>query len=356
MNHINPLISLIIPCYNVQEYIEDCIESIMKQSYSNFEIIAVDDRSKDNTFTILSKLSSIENRLKVIRNTGTIGGASYARNLGIKASNGDYIAFVDSDDIISNNYLKDFVLQLNEYSFDIVTCHSINFYEKPNINNIQLHTLNPIQCHTINDILENFDKMGSVAYCLWGKIIRTEIIKKNNIIMDTKIHVMEDGAFMMDVYSCSKSLSIIPQYNYYYRLREKSLIHSVTKPQYIQMSTLHWLNFLKKLSKSQLNILINNNKGFVYMFWRTSLMYKYMDCALTHSIFTTKHYKQITKSVSDIDNNLISKIEYKDKTDRILLGCIKNKKYFVFGIITKCKYLILNSPFIYNNLKRIMNK
>lgn len=174
--------------------------------------------------------------------------------------------------------------------------------------------------------------------------------------MDTDIHVMEDGAFMMDIYGFTTSLSIIPQFNYYYRIREKSLIHSVTKPQYIQLSTSHWLNFLNKLTKRQVDLLINNNQGFIQMLWRTSLMYKYMDCALTHSVFAIKPYEEITHSVSAIDKRLILNIECRDRTDKILLNCIKYEKYFIFGIITRCKYLMLNTPLIYNMIKGIMRK
>ena len=95
-----PLLSIIIPVYNVERYIERCVNSIINQSYQNFELIIIDDGSIDGSSKILDVLSSNDNRIQVyhVKN----GGVSRARNLGLSFSKGEFIAFVDADDIVKN--------------------------------------------------------------------------------------------------------------------------------------------------------------------------------------------------------------------------------------------------------------
>lgn len=95
---MNALISIIVPIYNVEDYLEKCIKSILKQTYSKLEIILVDDGSTDNSYLVCEKYSKIDSRIVFIQKAN--GGLSDARNAGIEACKGEYIAFVDSDDYI----------------------------------------------------------------------------------------------------------------------------------------------------------------------------------------------------------------------------------------------------------------
>ena len=97
-----PLISIIVPVYNCEEYIEKCIDSILHQTYQNFEVIVINDGSKDNT---LEKLKKYINKNKITIISIENNGVSNARNLGIKNSKGDYICFIDSDDWVEKEYL-----------------------------------------------------------------------------------------------------------------------------------------------------------------------------------------------------------------------------------------------------------
>ena len=105
----NPLISIIVPCYNVERYVEQCIRSIMGQSYKNIEIITVDDGSPDNSSQILDKLANEDSRIKVIHKQNA--GVSAARNSGLDVATGDYVVFVDGDDYLAPDYV-DYMLQL----------------------------------------------------------------------------------------------------------------------------------------------------------------------------------------------------------------------------------------------------
>ena len=98
-------VSVIVPVYNVQDYIEECLLSIMKQSYKEIEIIAVNDGSKDDSLHVLEKMQARDSRIIILNKEN--GGLSDARNYGIKHSTGDYYLFVDSDDIIHENMIEE---------------------------------------------------------------------------------------------------------------------------------------------------------------------------------------------------------------------------------------------------------
>ncbi|MBQ9920107.1 MAG: glycosyltransferase family 2 protein, partial [Clostridia bacterium] len=101
---LNKKVSIIVPVYNVAEYLEDCLNSLVNQSYENIEIISINDGSKDNSLEILKTFAEKDLRIKVFDNENH--GVSYTRNFGIKNCTGDYIAFVDSDDIVAKNYIE----------------------------------------------------------------------------------------------------------------------------------------------------------------------------------------------------------------------------------------------------------
>ena len=100
------LISVIIPVYNVEEYLDECVKSLMSQTYSNYELILVDDGATDKSGLLCDEWEKTDNRIKVIHKEN--GGLSTARNAGLDIASGDYICFIDSDDFVRDNYLESF--------------------------------------------------------------------------------------------------------------------------------------------------------------------------------------------------------------------------------------------------------
>ena len=100
----NKKISVVVPVYNVEDYIENNIKSLLNQTYKNFEIIYIDDGSTDNSLNILNMFKKIDSRIKVIHQENS--GVSHSRNVGIEYSNGEYITFIDADDFVDNDYLE----------------------------------------------------------------------------------------------------------------------------------------------------------------------------------------------------------------------------------------------------------
>lgn len=121
------MFSIIIPVYNVEQYLDKCLKSISKQTFLDFECIIVDDGSPDNSNAIIDKYVNKDQRFKVIHQKNM--GLSAARNTGLDAAKGDYIAFVDSDDYIANDYLEKFVLKIASSNADIIICGIIEVFK-----------------------------------------------------------------------------------------------------------------------------------------------------------------------------------------------------------------------------------
>lgn len=117
---MNKLVSIVIPVYNVEEYLHDCFYSVMNQKYTNLQIIAVNDGSTDNSLNILNEFSRQDKRIEVYSKKN--GGLSDARNFGLKHIKGDYISFVDSDDVIDKDMISTLVNNIENYDADISVC------------------------------------------------------------------------------------------------------------------------------------------------------------------------------------------------------------------------------------------
>lgn len=124
-NNNKPLISVIVPCYNVEKYVSQCLDSILRQSYSNLEIILVDDGSSDDTGFICENYSLKDKRVSVIHKKN--GGQSDARNVGINSANGEYITFIDSDDMIADIYIEFLYKLCINYKSEIAGCSFLEF-------------------------------------------------------------------------------------------------------------------------------------------------------------------------------------------------------------------------------------
>lgn len=122
------LITVVVPCYNVEKYVEKCLDSIMKQTYKNLEIILVEDCSTDNTYNVIKNYSKKDKRIKLIKNEKN-SGLSFSRNAGIKAATGKYISFIDSDDYITENFYEDLLEAMKKNKAEVAMCDIKVVYE-----------------------------------------------------------------------------------------------------------------------------------------------------------------------------------------------------------------------------------
>ena len=128
---MNDLISIIVPVYNVEQYLRKCIESIKNQTYTNIEIIIVDDGSTDNSGAICDELKQTDNRIQVLHKKN--GGLSDARNAGLKIAKGEFVGFVDSDDYIKEDMFETLYKLNKEHHSDIAIVSYYELYKVPSI-------------------------------------------------------------------------------------------------------------------------------------------------------------------------------------------------------------------------------
>ena len=229
LEDVNSLISIIVPVYNVQEYLPKCLDSIINQTYKNLEIILVDDGSTDNSGRICDEYAKRDKRIKFIRQKNS--GQANARNKGIKESKGKYIAFVDSDDWID----EDFIETLEQYisNDNIVCCGYKEIYDDKIVENkiSNLITINKIEFlkllnkFEINKIFSQ-KTVNPIGNYLWNKIYPASILEKIDI--STK-HKYEDIYIMFELILKVSTVTVLPIAKYNYLKRANSTVNTVSK-------------------------------------------------------------------------------------------------------------------------------
>ena len=235
----NPLISVIVPVYKVEQYLHRCIDSILAQTYKNLEIILVDDGSPDRSGEICDEYAAKDNRIRVIHKEN--GGVSSARNIGLDVCTGEYIAFVDSDDYILPDMYKEMLCELLEHQVEICVCHWQ--YEYTDGRNPVTHEMiDPtiFDVKTTRELARYFYRepieiLTSVV--VWNKLYRKDIIGE----LRFSGNMMEDEAFLTKLLSGNYTVRVMPQFFYVYVQAENSL---TTKP--FQQESLRFLDILSE--------------------------------------------------------------------------------------------------------------
>lgn len=234
------LISIIVPVYNVSNYLDNCIKSIINQTYKNIEIILVDDGSTDDSSNICDKYLKKDKRIKVIHKSN--GGLSSARNIGIVNSNGEYITFIDSDDYVEKEYVEVLYKNIIKYSSDIsIGSHKV-IYESGKIiyksNNLEY------SC-TPKETLKNMLYDNGIDVSAWAKLYKRELFKS---IRYPEGRLFEDAATTYKLIDKSKKISVNLKPIYNYTIRKDSITgESFTlKKLDLIKSTIEMCNYIKK--------------------------------------------------------------------------------------------------------------
>lgn len=205
-------ITVIIPCYNLENEISKCLDSIINNSYQNLEIIVVDDGSKDSSVDVVKEYSKKDTRVEYICQENQ--GPSMARNVGIENATGDYIMFVDGDDYIGKNYIENLEKGIKE-DCDLVIAGLRYVYGNGEQQIVDGIKFNVGKTKFINTYY---------AYCIknrlifgpYNKLYKTKLLKDNHIYFDKTISIREDGLFVLDVIKKATSFSGIKDAEYFY--------------------------------------------------------------------------------------------------------------------------------------------
>lgn len=283
LKDIKTLVSIIIPVYNSEKYLLECVHSIMNQSYEYLEIIIINDGSTDNSLSCCYELQNEDKRIKVIDIENA--GVSNARNIGIKESNGELLMFVDADDYID----KDFVFTLlsnckNAYSLSLCGYYKVD-KKKHEVNYFK--SLKKIRN---NKIYKTICRDSRIWNQVWNKIYIKDIIIKNNIFFNPEIKVGEDLLFNFQYAQFINEVIYISKPLYYYRCSPNSV-----------MSTKHIDENIRLFDKLRS---LSISKGFKKELIQTIKIYSILEnfnivCetnnAKYHSYFFHSAYKLILK-------------------------------------------------------------
>ena len=227
MGYNTPLVSVIVPIYRIERYLGTCIESIIKQTYKQLEVILVDDGSDDRCRDICDLYSSKDNRIKVIHKEN--GGLVSARKEGMKNSSGEYIAYVDGDDWIEPDFIERMITDAVENQADIVCAGQTR-----DLFDVSFKMQNPypngayrgkeligLKCNMLS--YGEFFSLGISTY-VWNKLFRREIVFDCQLNVDERISIGEDAAVTYPAILKSDCVCVNDCVSYHYRQREDSML------------------------------------------------------------------------------------------------------------------------------------
>lgn len=221
------MISIIVPVYKVENYIRQCVDSIINQTYKNIEIILVDDGSPDNCPKICDDYAKSDSRVKVIHKKN--GGLMSARQAGLRIANGDYVGFVDGDDWIETDMYEHLAKSINQYKPDIVLCEFL--YSYPDKDEKSSQNL-PKPFFTKEEAEEQiyptmlfkspYYSFG-VNPCCWTKVMKKELLEKKLFNVTPKIKIGEDAAFTYPCMLEAQTIAYVDKFLYHYRVNPESM-------------------------------------------------------------------------------------------------------------------------------------
>lgn len=324
------LISVIVPIYNIERYLRRCLDSIINQSYSNLEIILVDDGSTDNSGKICDEYKLKDDRVLVVHKYN--GGLSDARNAGIDKSKGDYIGFVDGDDVIHKDMYLVLLEQLILNDADMSICRFDRFTDsdcKPTmfISN-EKYKLNKIISKCVNQEYALKECLSTKRYSVsaWSKLYKRDIFKD---IRFPKGYEMEDWAIIIDSILKCKNIALIDNVLYYYYQRENGIMHG---------------DF--KLSDLQLEQIFKRNLSLVDAYYpklhnqaKTNLTahYFYVIDKIIKSNYLFKYNKEFTDTVNIIKKERLFILLFsKHKITRKMLFLLLLVNVKIYVRVLKC--------------------
>lgn len=259
MSNVNtPEISIVIPIYNVEKYLNRCLASIEKQTFKDFEVIMVDSGSTDGSAKIAKEFAKRDERFKFFARENL--GASNTRNFAMKQTSGEYISFIDSDDYISYNFLAVLYSAIKRTDADIAMC-GFNIHFEQNSKNKPMKSLKAGE-YGRDEALGYLLKDNEIRFFIWNKLWRADLLKNNNI--EFRDMYYEDVLFCTQAFSKMNKLVTVDKKAYYYSRRTKTFLESSMSDKRIN-DYIYTVEFLRKF-------LEENN-----------LYDKYKDCFKVHA-------------------------------------------------------------------------
>ena len=325
-------VSVVIPVYNVGEYLEECVDSIVKQTYSNLEIILIDDGSTDNSGQICEKLSHENENIVVVHQQNS--GVSSARNCGIRIASGRYIMFLDGDDYVVHNIVENFVNEMK--NFDLVMSGYIVFDKRGVISQVHYDDRKFLSLNTFAE--QFYIYFPTIFNFVWGKLYNLDIIKKSNILFREDIMMGEDLIFNVDYYYYVNKIHILSDEYLYYRVVNGSL----SKKHYSNVESMNkeYFGAAKKFMETQ-GCFDGKNLSKYYEVMQEDYLYAliilFQDSCIKHNE-KKKEFDIICNSKMFLES--ISKIHISGFRNTVLIYCIQKKQFEIMYCSLKFYFLV----------------
>lgn len=317
-----PEISVIIPVYNKKKYLDKCLNSVIHQTYSNIEVIVIDDGSTDGSTSICKRYSKEDDRINLIIKENA--GVSSARNLGIRLAKGDWLLFLDSDDFLELNALEELLTIAKKTNSDIVY-YGCNIYKDEDL--IRSRNVKELRVYDELKVFFNNVKIDPASACL--NFTKRKIVKDNNLFFNESMKYNEDVLFVYSLYCHIQRITIYNKALYNMVLSTDSVSRSPMSIKVLQDNLLFLAELcnyvrefkLKKVYKKKINILL---KSFFIKALYFQERHKYID-------ELQEVYDNLYRSNKDIFYTQFSRLAYINI--EIVIGVLRIKHH-----LTKSKY------------------
>ena len=260
-------ISVIVPVYNVEKFLAQCLESLIRQTYKNLEIIIIDDGSSDNSYKIYKKYAKNDSRIKIIKQINA--GVSAARNAGLASATGEYIHFIDSDDYIDIDYYEKMLSASGSMSPDIIAGGVVS-------QNAPLYNIVYDSKCVLKTPTEKFLITNALNNCtVWRYLFKRDFLVKNKLTFVTG-RIFEDMLFTPNAILLANYIVTVPDAKYYYVFNENSLLNKKytanheTQYAYAEQQLNQFIldNNLSHIKKRLVNLEITTYKFLIFKFFK----------------------------------------------------------------------------------------
>ena len=321
------MISVIIPVYNVENYLHVCINSVLKQSYQDFEIICIDDASTDDSLEILEYFAKKDSRIKIIKQDFN-QGPGHSRNCGLNVAKGKYIFFLDGDDWIDFNTFEVLIKKADENNLDLLFFNEINFYGETHEFSIDSGVDDDFITKYKNNVFNHFDldkkDLFKLSNNIWNKLYRKSFLESNNIRFYNENLAYENIPFFYKVMISADRISLMECRFYNYR-KNKFLLGKNNNEKIFDIFNIYW---------NVLNVFIKNKQVYQYykrvllnyIFSSLEMKYDLIDNELKERFFIEiqslfrnfiKYHDLYWDLLENVDSKILNKFSFYDVVERI---------------------------------------
>jgi glycosyltransferase involved in cell wall biosynthesis len=344
---MNPFLSIIVPIYKVEQYLHQCIDSILAQTFLDYELILVNDGSPDNCPQICDEYAKLNNRIKVIHKEN--GGLVSARKAGLKEARGVYVGYVDSDDWIEENMFELLCRAAMEYKTDIVLCDVLHSYPDREIKSNQIiapgyYDKNKLVNKVYPIMLYSgvFYKFGLYP-AVWNKIFKKDILEKNQYNVNDIIQMGEDAACTYPCLLDANSIFVLEnKYLYHYRQTESSMTRKYDEKYLERVVVLN-------------NVLVENLENKKKVYDLSEQLYYYLTFLIIGAL-NNEFSKQNTKNDSEKRNfvkKMLSNIDIVKALNMVSIGKIPLKSKVYISLLRKKQVYLI---YILYKIQTLLNK